>query len=819
MSINLTDEIEVKTKKGKLGAAKQIFLEGDTTSLQKAHEDNQVHFDTLDNRSSQMEESIKNISVTGGASIADAVTYDNTISGLEAVNVKSAVDELAKKSKEQDTEIVKKANSTDVTSQMQTEQTRVNTELEKKFDKSSITQESGEAENKVMSQKAVSDKLSDLTDKSNRVNAELRTKLPKDTNLDSSVSDGSKIFVVTDSTNNVAFRVDSEGTKARKYNICDENGNVVETITKELLEKIEKNESDVSALQDTTSSLDRTKLPKDTNSNSLISDGSDELVVADAANKVGLKVDKEGAKVNILNICDENGKVVKTITKEEVSEDTKSFSIIDLKGNKSLEVDNDGVKARKYNICDENGKVVKTITSELFDNIEKNRQNSLWWKDKNIFLLGDSLGQIPDIQRVFSQYSMSNWHPEYVGAVLSAGGTQTLSRYTLDMSGDERASYLKQINESRNIDIDVIFFMTNNDAGTSFVKNEGNKSQEPYYESQILRNLDVTLSKENFRNEFNERFSEIIGNAQTKNTSALTWGTKVTWSEKGNVTPKGQSILFVPIEYDNVNTYILKINKASNVNGSVKIKSNVNGFKENTITITEGDSIEEIMNKILICDFGTVLDLKSSDTEISFTNTLYPNTNNITLESSSDDINNIFTLSNSVGIGYIETPIVYKSLDTTNWNNAEYWVLRDTEYTPEFNAESSKFGPSAWQVYSGIIQYLQMTFPRALIIGLYPTIGWGKMNSYKYNNSDFINYSKFRTDYQNRYNYDRHRALMKEIFNYYCCPFIDFNECSGLSAINAISGGFYKENGDIHPFSGDNGGSARWGVTLANVLL
>lgn len=35
MSINLTDEIEVKTKKGKLGAAKQIFLEGDMQTVEK----------------------------------------------------------------------------------------------------------------------------------------------------------------------------------------------------------------------------------------------------------------------------------------------------------------------------------------------------------------------------------------------------------------------------------------------------------------------------------------------------------------------------------------------------------------------------------------------------------------------------------------------------------------------------------------------------------------------------------------------------------------------------------------------------------------
>lgn len=38
--------------------------------------------DSLDNRSSQMEESIKNISVTGGASTATAVTFDNTASGM-----------------------------------------------------------------------------------------------------------------------------------------------------------------------------------------------------------------------------------------------------------------------------------------------------------------------------------------------------------------------------------------------------------------------------------------------------------------------------------------------------------------------------------------------------------------------------------------------------------------------------------------------------------------------------------------------------------------------------------------------------------------
>lgn len=103
-------------------------LEEKVDSLDKGVDQVNKDLKRLDNRSSQMEESIKNISVTGGASVAEAVTYDNTTSGLESVNVKGAVDELQGS----------------------------------KIDKTSILQEIGEAEDKVMSQKSVSDKLSDL---------------------------------------------------------------------------------------------------------------------------------------------------------------------------------------------------------------------------------------------------------------------------------------------------------------------------------------------------------------------------------------------------------------------------------------------------------------------------------------------------------------------------------------------------------------------------------------------------------------------------------------------------------------------------------
>lgn len=51
----------------------------------------------LQTRSTQMEEAIKGISASGGASQASAVTYENTESGLDSVTAQGAIDELASK--------------------------------------------------------------------------------------------------------------------------------------------------------------------------------------------------------------------------------------------------------------------------------------------------------------------------------------------------------------------------------------------------------------------------------------------------------------------------------------------------------------------------------------------------------------------------------------------------------------------------------------------------------------------------------------------------------------------------------------------------
>lgn len=170
-NINLTAPIHAATKQGKAVAAREVFMDGDKETLQQ-----------IGDKTHQLENAIKDITATGGASTANAVSYSNETSGMTAVTAQGAIDELAAKNKAQDStiaakaeksdvqssvselkakntlqdaEIAKKANTTDVTSQMQIEQTRVNAELDKKFNKENIAQEFGDSEDKVVSQSAL----------------------------------------------------------------------------------------------------------------------------------------------------------------------------------------------------------------------------------------------------------------------------------------------------------------------------------------------------------------------------------------------------------------------------------------------------------------------------------------------------------------------------------------------------------------------------------------------------------------------------------------------------------------------------------------
>lgn len=97
MAINLTDSLNAATSDGKLADAKQIYLDGNKENVQEAVDAIKKEHSSINNKQSQIEQSLKDIAVTGGASTAAAVSFDNNKSELNAVTAQEAIDELAEK--------------------------------------------------------------------------------------------------------------------------------------------------------------------------------------------------------------------------------------------------------------------------------------------------------------------------------------------------------------------------------------------------------------------------------------------------------------------------------------------------------------------------------------------------------------------------------------------------------------------------------------------------------------------------------------------------------------------------------------------------
>lgn len=118
---DLSQMIQDVDKSVKQLKEKDTDLQSQINDKQQQITANDEDISLLQTRSTQMEKAIKDISASGGASVASAVTYDNTESGLDSITAQGAIDELANK----------------------------------KFDKENIAQGFGESEDKVVSQFAL----------------------------------------------------------------------------------------------------------------------------------------------------------------------------------------------------------------------------------------------------------------------------------------------------------------------------------------------------------------------------------------------------------------------------------------------------------------------------------------------------------------------------------------------------------------------------------------------------------------------------------------------------------------------------------------
>lgn len=118
---DLSQMIQDVDKSVKQLKEKDTDLQSQINDKQQQITANDGDISLLQTRSTQMEEAIKGISASGGASQATAVTYENSESGLDSVTAQGAIDELANK----------------------------------KFNKENIAQDFGDSEDKVVSQFAL----------------------------------------------------------------------------------------------------------------------------------------------------------------------------------------------------------------------------------------------------------------------------------------------------------------------------------------------------------------------------------------------------------------------------------------------------------------------------------------------------------------------------------------------------------------------------------------------------------------------------------------------------------------------------------------
>lgn len=118
---DLSQMIQDVDKSVKQLKEKDTDLQSQINDKQQQITANDGDISLLQTRSTQMEEAIKGISASGGASQATAVTYENTESGLDSVTAQGAIDELARK----------------------------------KFNKENVAQEFGDSKDKVVSQFAL----------------------------------------------------------------------------------------------------------------------------------------------------------------------------------------------------------------------------------------------------------------------------------------------------------------------------------------------------------------------------------------------------------------------------------------------------------------------------------------------------------------------------------------------------------------------------------------------------------------------------------------------------------------------------------------
>lgn len=165
-------------------------LKASDVNLQDQITSNDTDITNLTAKHESLSRTVQGIAVTGGASTATNVTYNNDASELNAENAQDAIDELQSS----------------------------------KFDKTSILQDSGKAEDKVMSQKAVSSKFSEISEKTYNI-------------LKENITDEDEEIIIGESEEDYIVKINKKGLSANAFFQKNSKGNYEQIDTHKLTDK------------------------------------------------------------------------------------------------------------------------------------------------------------------------------------------------------------------------------------------------------------------------------------------------------------------------------------------------------------------------------------------------------------------------------------------------------------------------------------------------------------------------------------------------------------------------------------------------------
>lgn len=148
---------------------------------------------------------------------------------------------------------------------------------------------------------------------------------------------------------------------------------------------------------------------------------------------------------------------------------------------------------------------------------------------------------------------------------------------------------------------------------------------------------------------------------------------------------------------------------------------------------------------------------------------------------------------------------IFDSKIVSNWTTTSFW-------------KNEVGGNTIYKSYKGLLEYLKLKFPTALIMWFAPTriaiqtvSGQTGYNASFWNADGSFNITTYKSS-ADVINYQKLVDAQKKVCEYYSIPFINVNENCGINPFNFLT--YYPQN-NVHPLTT---GYEKWGETIAKLI-